>query len=191
MDVVPSAECLVVKGSAGAGGVAAPGLVRLTLSCSVVWTKVAAGSEVMAGEGIPGFWVEISVSGGGVTSRDVDGDTSVSLVVSIFSDVTDSLVVVVETAVDTVAVVRVGTGSGAVMVVSRETAAVVSARSVVLTVVTDSADVATVVDGTPDMVVVPGLGVTVGGLRVVDLVVTAGGLVAMVTLAVTGLIVDL
>lgn len=150
---------------------------------------MAAGSEVVVGT--PGFWVEISVSGGVVTGWDVDGDTSVSLVVRVFSDVADSLVVVVGTAVDTVTVGRVGTGTGAVMVVSRRTAVVVLARSVVLAVVTDSADVETVVDGTPDMVVVPGLGVTVGGLRVVDLVVTTGGLVAMVTLAVIGLTVDL
>lgn len=71
---------------------------------------------------------------------------------------------------------------------------VVLARLVVLAVAVVSADVAVVVDGTPDVVVVVvvvGLGVTVGGPRLVDLVVTVGGLVAMVTLAVTGLIVDL
>lgn len=136
----------------------------------------------------------IGISGGGVTGWDVDGDTSVSLVVSVFSDVVSglvSLVVVVGTAVDTVTVVRVGTGTAAVMVVGRGTAAGVSPCLVVLAVVTDPADVAMVVDGTPGMVVVPGLGGTVGGPIVVDLVVSAGGLGAMVTLAVTGRTVDL
>lgn len=134
--------------------------------------------------------MEASVSGGGVTGRDVDGDASVSLVVSVSSGVADSLVVVVGTGVDTVTVVRVGTGAGAVMVVRWGTAEVVSTRSVVLAVVTDSADVAIVVDGIPGVVVVLGLGGAVGGPRVVDLVVTAGDLVAMVTLAVTGRMVD-
>lgn len=152
---------------------------------------MAAGSEVETEVGTLGFWVEISVSGGIVTGWDVDGNMSVSLVVRVFSDVTDSLVVIVGTAVDTVAIDIVGTGAAAVMVVMPETAAVVSATWVVLAVMTDSADVAMVVVGTPDMVVVPEIGVTVGGPRVVDLVVTAGGLVAIVTLAVTGLTVDL
>ncbi len=54
-------------------------------------------------------------------------------------------------------------------------------------VVTSSADVETVVGETADMVVV----VSGGGVRVVDLTGTTGGLVAMVTLAVIGLTVDL
>lgn len=157
--------------------------MRSTLSCSVVRADVAAGGEVGAAVGTLGFWVEISVSGG----WDVDGATSDSLVV--FSDMAESLVVVVGTAVVTVAVVGVGAGTGAVVVVRRDTAEVVSVCSVVLAVVTTSADVVMVVDGAPGTT--PGvLDVTVGGLRVVDVMVTAGGLVAMVTLAVTGLMVD-
>lgn len=144
---------------------------------------MAAGSEVVVAVGTVDLWVEIIVSGGGVTGWDVSGDTSVSLVVMVFSDVADSLV---GTAVDAVTVVRVGTGAGAVMVVRRETVSVVSACSVRLTVVTNL-----VVGGTPNVVAVPGLGATVGGPGVVDVIVTAGGLVAMVTLAETGLTVDL
>lgn len=114
----------------------------------------------------------------------MDGDASVSMVVTAFSDVVDSLVAIVGTAVDTVTVARVGTGTrpGALVVVVPRAAAVVSARSVVLTVVTGSPDVFT-----SDTVV----GVTVGEPRVVDLTVTLGGLVATVTLAVTGRMVDL
>lgn len=159
----------------------------------VVWTDVAAGSEVVVGVRIPGCWEEVSTSGRVVTGRDVDGDASVSLVVTAFSEVVDSLVDIVGTAVDTVTVVRVGTGtrSEAVVVAVPGAVVVVSARSVMLTVVTGSADVATVVDGTSDTVVVLGLGVTVGEPRVVDLTVTVVGLVPMVTLAVTGRMVDL
>ena len=103
---------------------------------------------------------------------------------------TGCLLVVVGTAVDAVTIVRIGPGARGVMVVGPGTAAVVLSSFVVLTVVTDSVDLATVADGTADVVVVPGLGATVGGPRVVDLVVTVGGLVAIVTLAVCGLTVD-
>lgn len=151
---------------------------------------VAAGTDVVVGVAISGSWVEISVSGGGVSDCDVDDIVSVSLVVRVFSDVVDSLVVVMGMAVDAVTVVNVGTGTEVVMVVRLGTAGVVSVRLVVLAVATDSADVAVVVDGTLD-VVVARLGVTVGGPRVVDLVVTVEGLVAKVTRAVTGLMVDL
>lgn len=57
---VTSAVCLVVSkvwSDAIAGGVVAPGLVRWTRSCSVVWAEVAAGGDVVAGT--EGFWVEI------------------------------------------------------------------------------------------------------------------------------------
>ncbi len=88
--------------------------MRFTPSCSVVWTEVAAGSEVVV-VGTRDVWVEIGASGGGVAGWDVDGDTSVSLVVMVFSDVADSRVVVMETAVDTVAVVGVETGAVSVV----------------------------------------------------------------------------
>lgn len=80
---------------------------------------MAAGREVVAGVGMLGGWVEISVSGGGVSGWDVDGETLVSVVVRVCSDVVDSLVVVVVVgmAVDAVTVVRVGTGAVVVMVV--------------------------------------------------------------------------
>lgn len=157
--------------------------MRSTLSCSVVLADVAGGGGVVAAVGTIGFWVEISVTGG----WDVDRATSVSLVV--FSDVAESLVVVAGTAVVAVAVVGVGAGRGAVMVVGRETAVVVSVYVVVLAVVTNSADVVMVVVSAPDVVVV--LGVTVRGLRVVDVMVTTVGLGAIVTLVVSGLMVDL
>lgn len=63
--------------------------------------------------------------------------------------------------------------------------------SVVLAVVTTSAAGSTVVGGVPRTVVVPGVEVTIGGLRVVDLVVTTAGLVDGVTLVVIGLVVVL
>ncbi len=163
--------------------------MRFITSCSVVWTEVAAKSELVVA-GTAGFWVEI----GGVTGWDVDdgGDTSVSLVVRVFSDVAESLVVAMGTAVDTVTVVREGTGSETVTVVRPGAAVVLSASSVTLAVVSASADVEIVVRVTPEMVVVvSGLGVTDDGARVVDLMVTVGDLVAMVTLAVIGLTVDL
>lgn len=147
---------------------------------------VAAGSDVVAGVEIPGSCVEISVSGGGVKDWGVDDKMSVS-----FSDVVDSLVVVIGKAVDAVSVVSVGTSTGVVMEVRLGTAGVVSVRLVVLAVETESADVVIVADGTPDVVVVARLGATVGWPRVVDLVVTVGGLVPKVTRAVTGLMVDL
>lgn len=88
-------------------------------------------------------------------------------------------------AVDVVTVVRVGAGTG---VVPLGTAGVVSARLVVVAVATNSADVVMVVDGTSDVVARLD---TVIGPRVVDMLVTVGGLVAMLTLVVTGLKVDL
>lgn len=156
--------------------------MRSTLSCSVVLADVAGGGGVVVAVGTIGFWVEISVSGG----WDVDRATSVSLVV--FSDMAESLAVVAGTAVVSVDVVGVGAGRGEVMVVRRETAVVVSVCVVVLAVVTNSADVVMVVSA-PDIVVV--LGVTVRGLRVVDVMVTTVGLGAIVTLVVSGLMVDL
>lgn len=120
-----------------------------------------------------------------IRGRDVDGDTTDSLVVS--SEMAETLVVVSGTTVVAVVDVGVGAGTGGVMVVPRETAEVVSVCSVVVTVVTTSSDVVMTVDGAPVVVV----GVAVGDLRVVDVMVTAGGPVAVVTLAVTGLMVDL
>lgn len=116
---------------------------------------------MVPGVRIPGGWVEIRISGGGGTSLEVVGDTSFSFVVR--SDGVDSLVAAVGPVDE---VVRLGA------------AVVVSA---VLAV-----DVSIVVDDTPDTVAVLWVGV-----RVVDLVVTAGGLVTPVTLAGTGLMVDL
>lgn len=101
----------------------------------------------------------------------------------------DSLGAKAEMAVDVVSVVKVGTGTGAVMVVEWGPVVVVWGSWVVLAVVSGSADVM-VVDVTPDVVVVPGLGVTAGGPTVVDLVITADGLVATVTVAETGLTVE-
>lgn len=131
------------------------------------------------GEGVvgaAGSWVETSVSGGGVAGCDVDGDTSVSSVVRSFLVVGDTVVVAVETAVDavTVAGVRLGRAVDG------------SACWVVLAVVTNS-----VACGTPGVVVVPRLGVTAGWPAAVSLVAAVEGLAVMVTLAVTGLMVDL
>lgn len=42
---------------------------------------MATGGDVLAGVGILGSWVEISVSGGGVRAWDVEGNMSLSLVV--------------------------------------------------------------------------------------------------------------
>lgn len=145
--------------------------MRSTLSCSVVLADVAAGAGVVGAVRTIGFWVDISVSGG----WDVDIATSVSLVV--FSDVAESLVVVAGTAVVSVAAVGASAGRGAVMVVRRDIAVVVSECIVVLTVVTNLADAVMAVVSTPDVVVV--LGVTVRGLRVVDLMVTTVGLGAI------------
>lgn len=157
---------------AGAGGVAAPGLVRLILSHSVAtWGGVVAAV---------GFWV-IHVSVG----RDVDGATSVSLVVS--SDVVVCLVVDDGRGVVSGAVVGAGVAPGAVVVVRWDASVVVSLCSVVLVVVTLWVDVTVV--SVPD--VGPVLVVTVVGLRVAEVMVPAGGLVAVVILEVTGLIVDL
>lgn len=150
---------------------------------------MADGREVVADVGILSFWVELTTSGTGVTGWDADGDTSVSVVVEVSSDVVDSLWTEVGIAVDVVSVVKVGRGSGVVMVVKWGSAVVVSGGLVVFAVVTGSADVVMVVVVTSDVVVVSELGVTVGGLTVVDLVITAAGLVATVTLAVNGLMV--
>lgn len=145
------------------------------MSCSGVWVDVAAGGGAGAAVRTLGSWVEIR-------GRDVDGDTTDSLVVS--SERVETLVVVAGTTVVAVVVVGVGAGTGGVMVVPRETAEVVSVCSVVLAVVTTSSDVVMTVDGAP---VVVAVGVAVGDLRVVDVI----GPVAAVTLAVTGLMVDL
>ena len=133
------------------------------------------GSEVAVITRTLGFWVEVSTPGDLETD-----DTAASLVDETFPDVVDSAV---GTAVVAVAVVAVGTGTGAVVVVRR--GAAVSTGSVV------RADILTAVDDAPDVVDVLGLGSTVGAPRVVDLVVPGEGLVAVVTLGVTGLMVDL
>lgn len=120
---------------------------------------MAAGAGVVVAVGTIGFWVDISVSSG----WDVDRATSFSPA---------------GTAVVSVAVGGVGAGCGAGMVVRREIAVVVSVCSVVLAVVTKSADVVMVVVSTPEVVVV------LGGLRVVDLMVTTVGFGTIVTLVV-------
>jgi len=115
------------------------------------------------------------VSGGDGAGRDEDCGAPLSLVVAVSSGAADPLVVV-GGAVDSATVVRVGTGAGTL------TAARPGGTAAVVVVATDPTD-AVVVD--------PGLDRPVGGPRVVELVVGAGGLVTMVTLSVTGLTVDL
>lgn len=154
-----------------AGGVAGPGLVRLTLSHSVAWADVAIWGGVVAAVGLRVIHVSVG--------WDVDGATSVSLVAS--SDVVVCLVVDDGRGVVSAAVVGAGVAPGAVVVVRWDASVVVSLRSVILVVVTLWVDVTVVSD--PD--VGPVLGATVVGLRVADVMVPAGGL------EVTGLIVDL
>lgn len=130
------------------------------------------------------------VSCGGVTDLDVDAETSFSLVVMVFSELVVSWLVVVGAAVEVTAV-RVGEGAGTGKVGKMGTAGGVSASSVLLVGATDSAVVGTVINGSLDVVIAPGLGLTVGGPRVVHMEDTSGTLVVIVTLAVAGLVVDL
>lgn len=183
-DVVTSAAGLVVStgvyGSSGEGDGVGSGLVRSTRSGSVGRAGVATETGVAEGA------VLVARVGGAVSVLGVEGEVLISFVVRTFSDV-------VGMEVDAVTVDRVGTGTVAVAVVlvTLGTSVVMWTRSVVLAVVTRLVDVTMVVDGTPDTVVVPGLGVMVGGPGVVDLVVAVGGLVTMVTFAVLGLTVGL
>lgn len=78
---------------------------------------MADGREVVADVGILSFWVELTTSGPSFTGWDADGDTSVSVVVEVSSDVVGSLWTEVGIAVDVVSVVKVGRGSAVVMVV--------------------------------------------------------------------------
>lgn len=116
--------------------------------------------------------------------RDVDCGISVSLVVS--SDVVVCLVVDDGRGMVSGAVAGAGVAPGAIVVVRWDASVVVSLCSVVLVVVTLWVDVTVV--SVPD--VGPVLGATVVGLRVAEVMVPAGGLVAGVILEVTGLIVD-
>lgn len=181
MHILVDETTMDVGPSAGTEVVAAPGLVPSACSRSVVCVDVVVCGDVAAAVETLGFSVEISVSGG----WDVNAGPSVSSVV--LSDVTGSLRVVVGTPVVTVAAVGVGAGVGAVTAVWRGTVVVVSGCSVVLAVATTTAGVLTTVGGVPGVAVM--LGAPVVRPTAVD--VTAGGLVAMVTLVETGLIVSL
>lgn len=106
----------------------------------------------------------------------------------VFSDVAVWLVADDGNGVVSMACVTAGVVPKAAVVVERCASVVVSSRSIVLAVVPLEVDV-TIMVGVSDVCFV--VGATVVGLRVGEMLVSFGGLVASVAFAVTGQVVDL